>query len=40
MRISKITLGTVNFGMNYGFRKRKNNKIKKDAIKIIKRQEN
>ena len=38
MRISKITLGTVNFGMNYGFRKKKNNKIKKkDAIKIIKK---
>lgn len=38
MRISKITLGTVNFGMNYGFRKNKNNKIKKkDAIKIIKK---
>ncbi len=38
MRISKITLGTVNFGMNYGLRKNKNNKIiKKDAIKIIKK---
>lgn len=29
MRISKITLGTVNFGMNYGFRKKKITKLKK-----------
>ena len=38
MKISKITLGTVNFGLNYGLRKRKKNKIpQKKAIEIIRK---
>lgn len=38
MKISKITLGTVNFGQNYGLRKKEKNKIsKKNAIKIIRK---
>ena len=38
MKISKITLGTVNFGLNYGLRRQKRNKIpKKKAVKIIKK---
>ncbi len=36
MKISKVTLGTVNFGLNYGLRKKNKNKVsKKNAIKII-----
>ena len=36
MKISKITLGTVNFGQNYGLRYKEKNKItKKNAIQII-----
>ena len=38
MKISKITLGTVNFGQDYGLRKKQKNKVpKKIAIKIIRR---
>ena len=38
MKISKITLGTVNFGLDYGLRKKRKNKIsKKKSILIIKK---
>ena len=38
MKISKITLGTVNFGLDYGLRRRKKNKIpQKKAIGIIRK---
>tara|TARA_B110000483_G_scaffold243519_1_gene333799 strand:- start:11 stop:892 length:882 start_codon:yes stop_codon:yes gene_type:complete len=38
VRISKITLGTVNFGQDYGLREKQRNKVsKKIAIKIIRK---
>ena len=38
MKISKITLGTVNFGQNYGLRKKHRNKVpEKKAIDIIRK---
>ena len=38
MKISKITLGTVNFGLNYGLRKKNKNKVpQKKAIEIIRK---
>lgn len=38
MKISKITLGTVNFGLNYGLRKKNKNRIpQKKAINIIRK---
>ena len=38
MKISKITLGTVNFGMNYGLRREEKNQIsEKNAVELIKK---